>query len=210
MLYSISPKLDFAIAVTTALFAQITLVSDITARTAYTITIPSIAPYANPPSLSTCFITGRSVSIFANKLIITKITLTAKNITMPEPIFTIVIVVWSITLAFTSSVAFSISLFMLSIIVDGTFSSVFSVLSSTPNVALNVVLMLSSITVFSITAFATGLYKTNATIIAIINESNFIKLPVNPFLYPKNMNSKTTAIIIKSTIIPMLSPPFIT
>ena len=69
LLYSISPKLDFAIAVTTALFAQITLVSDITARTAYTITIPSIAPYANPPSLSTCFITGRSVSIFANKLI---------------------------------------------------------------------------------------------------------------------------------------------
>lgn len=100
---------------------------------------------------------------------------------MPEPIFTIVIVVWSITLAFTSSVAFSISLFMLSIIVDGTFSSVFSVLSSTPNVALNVVLMLSSITVFSITAFATGLYKTNATTIAIINESNFIKLPVSPF-----------------------------
>ena len=39
LLYSISPKLDFAIAVTTALFAQITLVSDITARTAYTITI---------------------------------------------------------------------------------------------------------------------------------------------------------------------------
>ena len=164
LLYSISPKLDFAIAVTTALFAQITLVSDITARTAYTITIPSIAPYANPPSLSTCFITGRSVSIFANRLINTSITLTAKNITMPEPIFTIVIVVWSITLAFTSSVAFSISLFMLSIIVDGTFSSVFSVLSSTPNVALNVVLMLSSITVFSITAFATGLYKTNATV----------------------------------------------
>ena len=78
------------------------------------------------------------------------------------------------------------------------------------NVALNVVLMLSSITVFSITAFATGLYKTNATTIAIINESNFIKLPVSPFLYPKNMNSKTTAIIIKSTIIPILSPPFIT
>lgn len=70
MLYSISPKLDFAIAVTTALFAQITLVSDITARTAYTITIPSIAPYANPPSLSTCFITGRSVSILQIDLLI--------------------------------------------------------------------------------------------------------------------------------------------
>ena len=28
--------------------------------------------------------------------------------------------------------------------------------------------------------------------------------------YPKNMNNNTTAIIIKSTIIPILSPPFIT
>ena len=57
--------------------------------------------------------------------------------------------------------------------------------------------------VFSITTFPTGLYKITAKTIAITKESNFIKLPVNPFLYPKNIKSNITATIIKSTTIPI-------
>ena len=43
-----------------------------------------------------------------------------------------------------------------------------------------------------------GLYKTKATIIAIKNDNIFIAAFTSPCLYPKNVNSATIPITIKS------------
>ena len=60
---------------------------------------------------------------------------------------------------------------------------------------------------FLIIAFATGLYKINVKIIAIIPANSFAPNFTNPFLYPKKVDKIKIAIKIISIIIPISIPP---